>query len=154
MPTVELTTMVRIENPRTGEVLVQDRIRSFKGLAFPGGHVELGESFYDCAVREIKQETGLTIQNLQGCGVCHWHNTVTGKRYLVFLYTTCDYAGELTAEMEEGRHFWMQPEDLAEQAKRSENSFAQYLPMFAGQGYSEGYGAWRSTGDEDCFLYR
>jgi len=41
---VTLTTMVMIENPATGQILVQDRLLKFKGLAFPGGKVDPGES--------------------------------------------------------------------------------------------------------------
>ncbi|MBI3069738.1 MAG: NUDIX domain-containing protein, partial [Candidatus Levybacteria bacterium] len=32
---------------------------------FPGGHVELGESFSQTAIREVKEETGTEIQNLK-----------------------------------------------------------------------------------------
>ncbi|MDR1465266.1 MAG: NUDIX domain-containing protein [Oscillospiraceae bacterium] len=65
MPTNEFTTMVMIQNKHTGKVLVQDRVKSWKGLSFPGGHVENGESFYDCAVREVKEETGLEVRDLK-----------------------------------------------------------------------------------------
>ncbi|MBO5410173.1 MAG: NUDIX domain-containing protein, partial [Clostridia bacterium] len=44
---VELTNMVMIEDKATGKVLVQERVKSWKGLSFPGGHVEPGESFVD-----------------------------------------------------------------------------------------------------------
>ena len=40
MPKLELTNMVMIQNEHTGKVLVQDRIKSWKGLSFPGGHIE------------------------------------------------------------------------------------------------------------------
>ena len=32
---------------------------------FPGGHLELGESFADCAQREVREETGMEIENIE-----------------------------------------------------------------------------------------
>ena len=137
MPNITLTTMVMVENPATGEVLVQDRLLSFKGLAFPGGHVDGGESLYACAVREVKEETGLDVRDLQPCGVLHYCGSDTQDRYFVFLYSTSTSSGTLTPEMAEGRHFWMAPDELRRQ--KFSNRFGDYLPMFFGPGHSEAF---------------
>ena len=84
MPKIEMTNMVMIQDRQTGKVLVQDRVRSWKGLSFPGGHVEDNESIVDSAVREVKEETGLDVCNLKSCGVIHWLNRKTHDRFMVF----------------------------------------------------------------------
>lgn len=83
---VEMVTCVMIQNTVTNEVLVQNRKRKYPGWSFPGGHVERGESFYDCAVREVKEETGLEVYNLKYCGVVHWVGRENDDRYLCFMY--------------------------------------------------------------------
>ena len=140
MSKVELTNMVMIQDPVTGKVLVQDRIKSWKGLSFPGGHVEKGESFVDSAVREIKEETGLTVRDLQYCGVIHWLNNRTFDRYIVFLYKTIDYEGALITECDEGKNQWITIEEL--RTTPSENDMPKYLPMFLEDRYSEAFGLW------------
>ena len=46
----ELTNMCMIYNDN-GFVVIQNRIKSWKGITFPGGHVELGESIVDSTIR-------------------------------------------------------------------------------------------------------
>ena len=59
MAKVELTNMCMVYDKTTNRVLVQDRIKSWKGISFPGGHMEDGESIVESTIREIKEETGL-----------------------------------------------------------------------------------------------
>ena len=57
------------------KVLVQDRVDPhWPGITFPGGHVESGESFAAAVIREVFEETGLTIESPHLCGVKEWEN--------------------------------------------------------------------------------
>ena len=59
----ELTNLCMITDAEN-RILVQDRTDpSWPGICFPGGHVEPGESFVASVIREIQEETGLTIQD-------------------------------------------------------------------------------------------
>ena len=50
---VELMNLCMIR--RGSKVLVQDRTDlNWPGVAFPGGHVEKGESFTDAVIREVQ----------------------------------------------------------------------------------------------------
>ena len=83
-----------------GNVLVQDRVKSdWPGITFPGGHVEKGESFTDAMVREVFEETGLTVSNLQMCGIQDWTED-DGTRYMILLYKTNQFEGELSSSAE------------------------------------------------------
>lgn len=88
-----------------GNVLVQDRVNpNWPGITFPGGHVEKGESFTDAVIREVYEETGLTVSNLQMCGIKDWTKD-DGTRYIVFLYKTNCFEGVLSSS-EEGNVWW------------------------------------------------
>lgn len=66
---VELTNMCMIYDDQ-GNVLVEEKlVHNSKGLILPSGHVESNESVVDSMIREIQEETELTISNLQFCGI-------------------------------------------------------------------------------------
>ena len=74
------------------KVLVQDRVSTdWPGITFPDGHVERGESFTDAVIREVKEETGLTISKPQLCGIKDWYDD-KDFRYVVLLYKTKHYS--------------------------------------------------------------
>ncbi len=117
-------------------VLVQDRLdKNWKGLTFPGGHVEKYESFTDAVIREVKEETGLTISAPQLCGIKQWPHS-DDVRYIVFFYKTDRFGGELKSSSE-GDVFWMDLEDFrkAELAK----DMADMLDIFLKDDISEFY---------------
>lgn len=95
----------------SGNVLVQDRVNpDWLGISFPGGHVEAGESFTDSVIREVNEETGLTVSNLQMCGIKDWIND-DGTRYMVLLYKTNTFKGEIKSS-DEGEVWWTSLEKI------------------------------------------
>ena len=99
-------------------VLVQDRSNeNWKGLTFSGGHINKHESFTDAVIREVKEETGLTIFHPQLCGIKQWPHS-EDVRYIVLFFKTDKFEGELKSSAE-GKVFWMHLEDFkkAELAK-------------------------------------
>ncbi len=88
----------------------QRRKKSWKGCAFPGGHIELKESIVLSTIREIKEETGLDIFNLKQVGVKQWYNNET--RNICFLFITKDFKGDLIST-EEGENFWCNINDVS-----------------------------------------
>lgn len=110
-----------------GNVLIQDRVDpNWSGIAFPGGHVEPGESFSDAVIREVQEETGLTVSDLQMCGIKDWIRD-DGTRYLVFLYKTNHYEGVLSSS-DEGEVRWVPFSELP--GMKLSNSMQSMLKLF------------------------
>ena len=118
--------MCMIEDLATGRILVQHRLpkatNPWCGLTFPGGHVEAGESITASTVREIREETGLTVSNLRMCGVVEWETigertdgspaeVEANSKYIVFMFRTSTYTGELNSSTE-GCMEWMTLDEM------------------------------------------
>ena len=131
---VELTTLTMVTDGR-GNVLVQDRKdKSWPGITFPGGHVEPEESFVEAAVREVYEETGLTIQSPALCGVKQF--TADGRRYVVLFFKADRFSGQLR-DSEEGPVFWLPRSELPKQNLAMD--MMDMVQVFETDGLSEFY---------------
>ncbi len=93
------------------KVLVQEKVGpEAGGIIFPGGHVEKHEPVVDAVIREMREETGLTVERPRLCGVKDWINE-DGSRYLVFLFRADRFSGRLTSSAE-GRVFWLERDQV------------------------------------------
>lgn len=110
------------------KVLVQNRVNgNWRGLTFPGGHVEKKESFTDAVIREVLEETGLTISSPQICGIKQWQKS-HGVRYIVLFYKTDKFSGEIRSS-DEGEIFWMELDEFrnSELARDMEDMLKVFL---------------------------
>lgn len=107
---VELTVLCLIQNG--DEYLLQDRVKEdWKGYTLPGGHIENGESVVDAVIREMKEETGLTVLNPRLCGVKQF--PIKNGRYIVFLFQADRFEGEVVSSNEGSMH-WISKNKLSD----------------------------------------
>jgi 8-oxo-dGTP diphosphatase len=76
-----------------------------------GGKFEAGESPEDCVVREVHEESGLTIRSPR------WHGLLTftnfkGNDWYVFVYTADDFEGNPAQDVPEGRLAWIPDNEI------------------------------------------
>lgn len=136
MEEVELTNMCMVCDGK-GNVLVQNKKcdRTWHGWNFPGGHVEQGEFVTPSVLREIREETGLTIENPKLCGIKEFQKEQDGKRFIVFLYVASRFSGELRSS-DEGDVFWYPLSEL-KRSKELADGFSEMLPVFTSDEISE-----------------
>jgi ADP-ribose pyrophosphatase YjhB (NUDIX family) len=84
--------------------------------SIPGGHLELGESFEQGAIREIAEETGLKITDPKVISVTNNLETYQSEGYhsISVILTASDFSG--TLELKEPHKcegwFWVDPHEL------------------------------------------
>ncbi len=135
MEKVKLMNMCKIVNSKEGKVLVQERVKSWRGIAFPGGKLEEGESIIKSVEREVYEETGLMVSNLKICGIKDWYDYEEKIRNLVFLFETDTYKGELIPETDEGKVYWATYEEISKM--NLVNDFDKLLEVFDNRNINE-----------------
>ncbi|MDY0407480.1 8-oxo-dGTP diphosphatase [Virgibacillus soli] len=136
--------MVRKED----KVLLLDRQHDdFKGFIPPGGKVEFPESIVESAIREVKEETGLHVQNLIYKGLYEYVNPVAKDRYMIFNYITDDFTGELLADSPEGKPVWVHINDAYDLPMQT--SIRRRFPLFFEDGTFEIHVKWDHVNDRE-----
>ncbi|HAX72396.1 MAG TPA: DNA mismatch repair protein MutT [Firmicutes bacterium] len=154
MPEVLLLNMCMIIDEKQKRVLVQDKVKTkvsdWGGITFPGGHVEALECLIDSTIREVFEETGLTIRDLTHSGIVHWEHTDNQKRWLIFLYKTSTYSGTLLDQTEEGKVYWVPVDELLNQPLAPD--MLTYLKLFFNDELNEAYATWNGMGNSAFIL--
>lgn len=76
-----------------------------------GGKFEPGESPDDCLLREVREETGLTLNSWRMRGIVTFVSDEWGTEYM-HLFTSDDYSGELIS-CDEGELEWIDRDRLS-----------------------------------------
>lgn len=108
-----LTTLCYIE--KDGKYLMLHRVKKEvdenkdKWIGV-GGKFEPGETPEECLLREVKEETGLTLKTYQFRGIVTFLSDEWGTEYL-HLFTATEYSGEMK-ECDEGELVWVDKSEI------------------------------------------
>ena len=87
-------------------LLIDKKTGLGKGMVnAPGGHVEEGETAREAAMREITEETGLSVPSVEYKGKLEFQ-FVDGLRMRGYIFFAYEHTGELT-ETDEANPFWV-----------------------------------------------
>ena len=108
------TTLCYIE--KDGAYLMIHRIKKINDMNKDkwigvGGKLEEGETPFDCARREIKEETGIEVLDLNYRGIITFVSDLYGTEYM-HLFTASEYIGEIDYNCDEGKLEWVKKEDI------------------------------------------
>lgn len=146
-----LVNMCILHNPQTGCVLVQDKIHPvWGGISFPGGHVEPGETITASVVREMQEETGLTVENPRLCGVVRWNPPGRAQKVLYLFSASC-WQGTLLPGTREGEVRWMNQQELKKQ--RLAPNMEVFLRLYQEETLTEAYTEQENNAAEQ-FIFR
>lgn len=94
---------------KDGKVLLGKRKNAHDegSWCFPGGHLEFGESYEDCARRETAEEAGITIKNIRFVTATNDVFLQEQKHYIT-IYMLAEYDSGEVKVMEPGRQIGWQ----------------------------------------------
>ena len=110
---MKMTTLCYIE--KEGKYLMLHRVKKYHDINAGkwigvGGHVENGETPEECLLREVKEETGLTLTAYRLRGLVTFLSDVCEPE-LMCVFTADAFDGELI-ECDEGELAWVEKSDV------------------------------------------
>ena len=93
---------------RDGKILLIRRANEpYKGeITIPGGRKKKGESLREACAREMFEETGYTLKNMEFAGILHAYRAGAEMEYLSNYFICRDFEGDLR-ESDEGELLWV-----------------------------------------------
>lgn len=103
----ERCVLCYVQDKKNNKVLLIEKLRGLgNGLINgPGGHIELEETAKEAAIREVKEETGLDIDNLEKRGELYFQFK-DGLKMIGYVFFTDTFSGELLERTDETVPFW------------------------------------------------
>jgi flavodoxin/ADP-ribose pyrophosphatase YjhB (NUDIX family) len=92
-----------------------------------GGKLEKGESIIDAAVREMREESGLRVEELEEKGVINFHFLDNGKILEVHVFDVLKYSGE-AIETEEMSPKWFNLDEIPFESMWADDIY--WMPLF------------------------
>lgn len=131
-----LVGAVTILIDESGRILLEQRRFPKESWGLPGGLMELGESTEDVARREVMEETGLTVKDLQLINVYsgpnHFVVAENGDEFFVVTvaYYTRDFEGKLEVDKKESISFqFFDPNKLPSKMVKSHKAIIEEFLM-------------------------
>jgi 8-oxo-dGTP diphosphatase len=80
----------------------------------PGGRVKPGEAWSDGLIREIKEETGLTVEVGRPFFVNEWRPTVRGEQWqIVGIFFMCSASSDqVVLSSDHAKYIWIDPKEF------------------------------------------
>lgn len=114
--------MKKVRNAVRSFVIVDGKVLCIKYkkenigyIDIPGGKIEYGETSIEAAIREVREETGIEVNNLEEVG-----NVIIeypDRTYNMNVFVTSDYSGNVRNTAENDA-FFIDIEDLLKEEKR------------------------------------
>jgi ADP-ribose pyrophosphatase YjhB (NUDIX family) len=109
-PSVGVATVV-IKDKKI--IIGKDTRKGATVYGVPGGHWENGETLKQCAVREVKEESGIDCENVDLISLYDFYREDKDRSYITVGMKANFISGDFTDHREEGRldWAWYTPED-------------------------------------------